>query len=154
PRFEFGYRFDQGFGELLFSYRFLASDGRGTIPDFDAVGDGFARSRLSLNVFDFDYANHEPALGPKWDMLWRVGVRLADVFFDDRALGGFVEQRTTNQFIGAGPHAGLDLWYHFNVPGLALFTRVEGALVIGQVSQAFEETFFFDDGSALGAASR
>lgn len=153
PHFELGYRLADGFGELLLSYRYLTSEGHADVVNFDTLGDGVLRSRLDLNVFDFDYASREIALGARWDMKWRVGVRLADVFFDSRAVGQFLGQRTSNHFIGAGPHAGLDLRYHFSLPGLALFARLEGALPIGRIHQGFEETFVFDDGSASGSAT-
>src|SRR5205823_2227184 len=59
PRFEVGYRFGQGCGELLVSYRFLATDGRATLADFDFFGGGFLKSRLDLHVIDLDYASEE-----------------------------------------------------------------------------------------------
>src|SRR5438876_534657 len=83
-----------------------------------AADDGFLKGRLSLNVVAFDYASPAIALGTRWDLTWRVGVRLADVYFDSHVFGEFVDQRTSSHFVGAGPHAGIDLWYHFNLPGL------------------------------------
>jgi hypothetical protein len=156
PRFELGYRMAEGCGEFALSYRYLASDGRGDLPQFDQFADnpdGFLRSRLSLDVFDFDYGGPEISLGRNVDLKWRAGVRLADVFFDSRAFGDVTEQRSSNQFIGAGPHAAIDVWYHFHQFGLGVFARVEGALPIGRVRQGFEETFVFNDGSAFGSAT-
>jgi hypothetical protein len=152
PRFDLGYRLPEGLGEFLLSYRFLVSEGAGVISDYDFLGDGALTSRLDLNAFDLDYACSAVPLGP-WDMKWRVGARLANIYFDSRAQGGFLGQRTSNHFIGAGPHVGLDLWRHLDLAGLGLFARVEGALAIGRVRQGFEETFLFDDGSMLGNAA-
>jgi hypothetical protein len=62
-------------------------------------------------------------------------------------------QHVSNHFIGAGPHAGLDAWYHCDVPGLGVFARVDGALPIGSVHQSFEESFADVTGSVLGSAA-
>jgi hypothetical protein len=154
PRFELGYRFPEGVGELLVSYRFLATEGSDTLSAFDLDGsEGFLKSRLNLDVVDIDYASCECSLYAHWTMKWRVGVRIADVFFSSRADGLFIEQRTSNNFVGAGPHVGLDLWRSLSIPGLALFGRIEGAGVIGEIHQSFEEKFFLDDGRLVGGAT-
>jgi hypothetical protein len=153
PRFELGYRFADDCGAVLVSYRTLSTDGRADLLNFDAQGDGFLRSRLDMDVFDFDYATPTFSPARNVDVRARVGVRLADVFFDSQAVGQVLEQRVSNHFIGAGPHAGLDLWYHCAVPGLALFVRADGALPIGRVRQGFGETILFDDGSVIGSAA-
>ena len=123
------------------------------MPGFDLDGsDGFLKSRLELNVIDFDYASREYSLD-RWDMKWKVGVRLADVFFDSRAEGVFIEERTSNNFFGAGPHVGLDLWRPLNSPGLAFFTRIEGASVVGRIRQEFEAAGTASDGSILSGST-
>jgi Legionella pneumophila major outer membrane protein precursor len=154
PRVELGYRFEQGLGEVLFSYRFLETEGHQDLPGFDLDGsDGFLRSRLSLNVIDLDYASREYSLGPCWDMKWKAGVRLANVFFDSQAVGFFQEQRTANHFFGAGPHVGLDLWRSLGYSGLALFGRIEGAVPVGQIRQSFEQVIAPDDNTLIGGAT-
>jgi hypothetical protein len=154
PRFELGYRFPEGCGEILLSYRFLVTDGSETLAGLDLDGgDVLLRSRLNLNVVDLDYGSREYSLLPHWDMKWRAGVRFATVFFDSGIFGQFLEQKTSNNFYGAGPHIGLDLWRSFAVPGLALFARVDGAAVIGQLHQSFEEIFVNQDGSLIGGAT-
>ena len=155
PRLEVGYRFPEGCGEVLASYRLLSSEGTDTIPNFDLDGGaGFLRSRLSANVLDLDYSSREFSLAPRWDMKWKAGVRLADIFFDSRAEGFFLEERTSNLFYGAGPHLGLDLWRQIeDVPGLGLFLRLEGATVIGQIRQSFEQTLVTQDGGLAGGAA-
>ena len=80
----------------------------------------------------------EFSLDPHWDMKWRAGVRLANAYFESLALGFFREERTSNHFFGAGPHVALDLWRSLPTEGLGLFLRLEGASVIGQISQGFE----------------
>jgi hypothetical protein len=156
PRFELGYRMAEGCGEFALSYRTLSSEGHADLPNADLLADNpdaLLKSRLSLDVFDFDYGGPEINIGRYIDLKWRIGVRLADVFFDSRAAGEVTEQRSSNHFIGAGPHAGLDVWYHFNQFGLGVFARVEGALPVGRVRQSFEETFAFNDGSTFGSAA-
>jgi hypothetical protein len=140
PRFEAGYRFGQGFGEVLLSYRFLTTDGSATLAGFD--GDGaLLHSRLNLNVADLDYGSREFSLGPQVDMKWRVGVRVANLFFDSRAVGPFLEERTSDSFIGAGPHAVLDLgWRSPDMPEFALYSRLEGAVGLGKIRENFEQT--------------
>lgn len=163
PRFELGYRLPDELGELLVSYRFLVTEGcaRGFRDFVGLHARATLHSRLDLNVIDLDYAHREPSLGPDWDMKWKIGVRLANVFFDSRSQvrysspaipDEFIEgARTSNYFFGAGPHVGLDLSRRLGATGLALYGRAEAALVVGRINQSFENTFAFD-GFALGGA--
>lgn len=155
PRFELGYRLPQGFGEIVAAYHFLVTDGYGVLPAWDLNGsDGYLKSHVNLNVFDLDYGSREFALDPHWDMKWRVGARLGSVYFDSQAVGFFREQRTTNSFLGAGPHVGLDLWRRLDVPGLGLFARAEGAALVGRVRQSFGQSVLLDEFTLLGGAVR
>jgi hypothetical protein len=137
PRFEVGYRFGQGFGEVLLSYRFLTTDGSDTLSGFDVSG-GALRSRLNLNAADLDYGSREFSLGCQCDMKWRIGLRLANIFFDSRAQGVFLEERTSDSFTGLGPHAALELGWHPTTPEFGLYSRLEGALAIGEIRENFE----------------
>ena len=141
PRIELGYRFGQATGELLVSFRFLASTGSTTTPAFDDLGNpGALHSRLSMHVIDLDYASQENSLLPGFDMKWRVGVRIASLFFDSVETSPLLERHVSNRFVGAGPHVVLDLWRPLLNRRVGLFCRVEGASVLGQVEQQFEET--------------
>jgi len=154
PRIEVGYRFCEGWGEFLGSYRLLTTEGTQVLPGFDLDGsDGVNHSRLSMNVFDFDYGSREYSLDPHWDLKWRIGARLATVFFDSRAEAFFLEQKTSNHFIGAGPHVGLDLSRSFDCPGVGIFARIDGAALVGRVSQGFEEIVTDEDGNPTGTAA-
>jgi hypothetical protein len=153
PLFEGGYRLPDGWGEILLSYRFLQSQGRGTLPNFDVLGPGDLNSRLDLDVIDLDYGSREYPVAPAWALKWYAGARVTDLFFDSRAQGLFVGQRTSNQFVGAGPHGALEVRRRFAIPGLEFFARLDGAVVIGRIRQGFEETFTFADGSVLGTAA-
>lgn len=154
PRFELGYRLTEGAGAFLTSYYFLATRGSAVVTGFDPFGDAALDSNLYAHVFDFDYANDEYALGPLWDMRWKIGGRLSNVYFDSQIVGPFVEQRTTNFFLGGGPHAGLDLARRFPRSGLTLVGRVEAAGNIGRLTQSFEETFTIDGAPVAGGATR
>jgi hypothetical protein len=140
PRFEFGYRFGEGSGELLVSYRFLTTSGSQTTFDFGVLGNtGLLRSQFSMNVIDVDYACKEVALTPWADMKWRVGVRTANLFLDSAETSPFLQQHESNYFLGAGPHVALDLW----IPAEArfgFFFKVDGAGVFGRAQQDFAET--------------
>ncbi len=151
-RVELGYRFPEGFGEVLLSYRSLVSDGFGWMANFDALGDSaWRRSRLNLNEVALDYASREYSLGPCWDMKWKAGVRLASVFFDARAVAPVLARRNSNDYLGAGPELGLDLWRRLGLSGWAWFGRLEGAALLGKIKQGFNEEVI-RDGTLVGGA--
>jgi hypothetical protein len=141
PRFELGYRCGEGFGEFLLSYRFLSTSGSATTSGFDLAGNpGALHSRLAFNVIDLDYANQEVSLRPWFDMKWRFGVRLANLYFDSEATSTLLHQHETNYFFGAGPHAALELWHPVAKSRFGLFGKLDAASVMGKVQQGFEET--------------
>ncbi|MFN4259764.1 MAG: Lpg1974 family pore-forming outer membrane protein [Gemmataceae bacterium] len=154
PQVEVGYRFAQGCGEVLLTYRSLVSEGHQTIPLYDFFGPGSLRSRLNANIIDLDYGSREWALGPAWDMHWRIGVRLADIFYDSRAQGALRGERVANHYFGVGPHVGLELGYRCCPRwGLTWFSRFEGAVLVGRIGQEFEATFWHFDTPLLGGAT-
>ena len=149
PRLDLGYHLPDRCGDIVFSYRLLLSEAQATIIDYDYLGDGWMRNHLDLQVFDLDYASPDLVLNSRWGMKGRVGVRLTNLFFDSQAVGDALEQRITDHFIGAGPHMGLDFWRQFDTPGLSLFVRLDGGVVIGRVHQAYDESWaLLDLGSA------
>jgi hypothetical protein len=152
PRIELGYRFGEGLGQFVVSYRSLESEGNGLIQGFDLDGStGFVRSRLNVNVLDVDFVSHEYALGPCWGARWKVGTRLASVYFDSLALGPFTEQRTSNDFRGIGPHFGLDVRRTLTSCGLDWFGRLETAALFGDIEQHFEQAMETDETLQGGA---
>jgi hypothetical protein len=146
PRVTVGYRLPAGFGEFSLGYRFLATEGTSS-----AVGlDGLAtlKSRLDLNLIDLDYTSREFSLWPHWDMTWWFGIRLAYVYFDSRedepftaavAGSGVFERRTSNSYVGAGPHLGLGLERPLGDLDFALVGRVDGWISLGRIRQGFFE---------------
>jgi hypothetical protein len=155
PRIEIGYRLADNWGALAASYRAVVAQGHRTIDDFDPAGPGFETSRLNMNVVDLDYLSpaYDPA--PFWAFSWRAGVRIAAIYFDHRVQGEIGELSASNNFIGAGPHFGLELGRTLDlIPGLALNAKIDGAVVIGGITQSFDETILIPGGPAVGGASR
>lgn len=154
PRFEVGYQLPDAQGEFAFGYRFLATEGDFAIPPTPFNETAYLRSRLDFNVFDFDYATHDLALGPHWDLKWRVGVRLLTTYFDSELSDSAFRLRSTNHFVGAGPRGGIDLsrWLYWN--NLALFGRLEGAIPIGRIAQTFDEQIDLAPAVLAGGATR
>src|SRR5262249_2620650 len=147
PRFEFGCRLDDGWGDLLLGYRFLSTEGSRGEPSSPVPAT--TSGRLDFHTLDLCYAAQEFALGPCWDMRWRTGVRGTVLYYDARLdlhvpapdPGTLVAQRGVNYFWGIGPLVGLDLSYKTAIPGLALFVRLQGALNFGRIDQTGTERF-------------
>jgi hypothetical protein len=154
PKFNLGYRFAEGLGSVDVSYRFVVSDGTEILQGFDLDGsDAPLKSRLDMNIVDIDYVSREISLGHVCDLQWRVGARLASVFFDSQAEGFFLAQQTSNSFFGAGPHVGLDLGHRLGNSEFGLFGRIDTSVPIGQVRQSFSEVFVTSDGTVVGGAT-
>ena len=136
PTFEAGYRLGESLGLVAASYSFLNSDGNGTV---NAGGVDYAvRTRASVNTFDLDYGTTPYEFAPRYTYSWRLGGRVSDVSFDSQASADQVYQKARSDFFGAGPHARLDLERRIvTIPGLSLFGRLDGAVLIGQVKQDF-----------------
>jgi hypothetical protein len=137
PRFEVGYRLPDALGFFAFNYRFLSADGSEMLSN--RSGDFLLQSRLDLNVFDFDYGVAPIRFAPRWVLLPRVGLRMADVFFDSRLTGDGLSQQIGNNYFGAGPHVRAEVQRHLFIPGLALFGQIDGAFLVGQIRQHFRE---------------
>src|SRR5262249_52938909 len=60
--------------------------------------------------------------------------------------------RASNHFLGAGPHVSLEVWRHLGCSPLAVYVKVEGSGMLGQIGQNFEEVFTVP-GMEVGAAS-
>jgi hypothetical protein len=131
PTFEIGYRLPEG-GAFALSYRFLVAEGTGTVEDASV------RTRLNMQVFDLDYVFAPIEIAPRYELTARLGGRLADVFFDSRAVNATTLGQSSNDFFGAGVHGRLELERRIVlVPGLGVFGRVDGSVLIGQGRQRF-----------------
>jgi hypothetical protein len=154
PSFELGYRLPENLGELSVTYRFLVAEGSTDIPAFAGTtlfpvgpNDLFVKSRLTFNVVDLDYASARIYPGPNWNLKWRLGARIASIFFDSRQLNDVVFQRASNYFFGAGGHFGLDVERRLGQSGLALYGRADGAVVVGRTRQTFDDSITNLDGT-------
>jgi hypothetical protein len=163
PRFEVGYRLPSGFGEFALAYRFFSSQGTSVFPAVDAPAD--VQSRLAVSMVDLDYVSREYSLWSRWDMKWRAGLRIVSIYFDSRADepfdlaaagSGVFEQRTSNSFVGFGPHVGLELARRFEQSGLALVGRIDGGGQLGRIRHGFFEvsTTAGPDGQLLTGETR
>ena len=146
PRFELGYLLPSGFGSFALAYRFLTTEGtQGTVG---ADGPASLHSRLELNEIDFDYVSREFSLWPLWEMQWRFGGRLTELFFDSRADepfaeaaagSGIFESHVANGYVGFGPHWGVQLVRQLDASGFSLVGAVDGACLLGRLRQGFFE---------------
>lgn len=140
PLFELGYRLPNSAGFFAASYRFLISEE--TAPralDREAVT---VRTRLNIHVVDLDYGVDPIEFAPRYTYSWRIGARIADVFFDNRVQREGLTQQASNKFFGAGPHARLDIERRIvPIPGLSLLGGIDGAMLIGQVRQRYREEY-------------
>ena len=108
------------------------------MPAFGPGGVNVA-SRLSVNTFDLDYGSWEPLTVLGVDMKWRVGVRTLLEYNDSQASNGTLAQTTSNYYLGGGPHAMVDFSRPIHGTGLALFARIEAAIVFGVLNQNYTE---------------
>jgi hypothetical protein len=139
PVFEAGYRLPDSAGLFAASYSFLFTDGTGKATN--SLGTFDVKTRAQVNWGDIDYGMEVIDAAPRWDVNWRIGVRLADVYFDSRATQPGLMQFASNEFFGAGPHARFDVERRIvPVPGLALFGRLDGVLYVGRIGQTYEAT--------------
>jgi hypothetical protein len=140
PTFEFGYRLPDSCGDLVFGYRFLVSEGRGNAET--PFGNAAVKSRLDINEFNLDYATATYSPLPRYDLKFRIGVRLATVYLDSQASEAVAFERASSYFVGAGPSARVDFERRFQeLPELGIFLRADGAVLIGQVRQKFSQSF-------------
>jgi hypothetical protein len=144
PRLRLGYRLGEGAGDLRLEWSMVASQGTDTLPQFDAAGAGFLRSRLNVQYASFTYGtseflNNAPHLNRTWGA--RFGLAAADVFFDSQANGQqILAQTASNDYAGVGPT--LLLWAYKPIfqSRINLYGQLDGTGLIGWTRQHFSET--------------
>jgi hypothetical protein len=151
-RVEIGYHLAENCGAVSVTYRSIVSSGSENIFGFDPLGDGFLHTRLNANIVDLDYISPRLAVAPLWEVDWRAGVRIAAIYYDSRATGMILGERTSNNFIGAGPHFGAEALRALPLPGLSVLGSLDLGFVIGGVNQNYEQTFLLADGTSTGGA--
>ncbi len=147
PWFDVGYRLPRSLGLVSVNYRFFNSEGSQTT----FLGDqSFAlRSRLNENFINLDYGTTPYQFLPRWDFWWRAGVQLAGVFLDSHIQNSALEQSSSSNFRGAGPHARLEIDRRLDfLAGLSLYARFDGAAPLGRINQNFTERLTPPDGFA------
>jgi hypothetical protein len=153
PKVEVGYYLADNWGILSASYCSVVSHGTDTLVGFDPGGFADLRTRLNANIVDLDYRGPTLCLAPRWALDWRAGLRIAAIYYDSRAAGFVLQERTSNNFIGAGPHAGADLTWALDIPGLAVFGGLDLGVVFAGTDQNYEQIIVFPDGTRLGGAN-
>lgn len=157
PKVYVGYRRENGLGEFLLGYRFIDTDGKGTIANFDAAGAGQLSSKLQAHVIDLDYGWTDVADGLPWYLPQIVrrtfGLRAASVVFDSSAAGAqILEEREGNVFVGAGPRVNFDGTWPTAIPSLAFIGGVDASAVIGFNYQRYGETALVGGNLVNGSA--
>jgi hypothetical protein len=156
PRFEVGYRFPKGFGEVRLGYRLMNSQGSDTVV-VGELGPAAQTGRLSVQFVDLDYATREFSLPAGWELRPAVGVRYASGFLDSRVaflnpvtiqeqpfgVAPFTRltqyESVNNQWIGI--HGVLEVGRKLGLSGFTVFGRVEGSGLYARTRQIFTETF-------------
>ena len=91
PKIHVGYRFENGLGEFIASYRYLQADSSGTLANFDAAGAGQLNTRTQAHVLDLVYAFSDRTEGLAWYFptvrRYGLGLRVASWVFDTTATG-------------------------------------------------------------------
>ena len=148
PFVRVGYRLANGAGDVRLDWRMVASQGNGTLADFDAAGTGLLQSRLNVQYARLTYGTSEfspdvPTINRTWSA--RFGVAAADVFFDSQARGQQVLfQKASNNFAGVGPTLAFLFWKPLTPWGLNLFGELNATGLIGFTRQHFGETIVVD----------
>ena len=153
PRIEIGYVLPDSLGEFVLGYRLYVTDGTGVLPsDF---GDFAVKSRLSMNVVDFDYSSARYSPAPRWDMRWTIGARLATVYYDTAIDNGYFAQSQSNYFYGAGPHAAGEIERQLGIlPSFGFFVKGDASVLVGQITQNFNEEFVDNNGNIVSGSSQ
>jgi hypothetical protein len=144
PRIFVGYRSENGLGEYIASYRYMQSQGNGSLPNFDVAGTGQLSSRLQVHVLDLDYAFTDRLDGLPWifpKIVRRsMGMRTTSAIFDSTANGGqILEENAGSVFIGAGPRVNFEgTWTTWN-PAVAFFAGTDVSGILGFNYQRFGE---------------
>lgn len=140
PTFEMGYRLPENRGAFLGTYRFLNAEGTGSVPALGGLPDFAVKSRLSVQSFGLDYASAADEFAPRYTFTWRIGARVDEVYFDSRASNGALTYQASNYFFGGGPHARAELERRLTyVPGLSVFGRLDGSVLVGYVQQRYRD---------------
>jgi Legionella pneumophila major outer membrane protein precursor len=147
PKVELGWHLPECGGDFVLSYRYIATDGTGLIAN--PAGDFNIKSELNVNLFDLDYVSPPDEFAPGWDVRYRLGARVAAAFYETTASGATRIDQASNNFIGVGPHGGLEFRWVTPLTAFSLFARADGTILVGQVTQKYYETIDQDPNSPM-----
>jgi len=152
PKIELGYVLPDNLGEFVLGYRIYTSEGNGMVYGSD-FGDFAIKSRLTMNVIDFDYNTARYSPSPRWDMKWTIGARIATVYYDTSIGNDYLYQSSSNNFYGAGPHAAGEIERQLGVlPSLGFFVKGDASVLVGQVRQNFDESYVDANGNVVNGS--
>jgi hypothetical protein len=176
PRVELGYRFEQGLGEIRAGFQMLSNDGSSTVLGIDPGGAASLSTRLRMDIADLAYAStiewrpfpvacpspllmipgrlglnrypeNESTAQPAF-VRWTFGARAANVFFDNRLTGPTLQERSMNNFSGAGIFARFELTKAMPWNPLGIYLKGEATGLLGKTTQSFAGTMAGGSGSA------
>jgi|GEM_PF-3208103 len=157
PKIFVGYRRENGLGEMIASYRFVQSEGSGTIANFDAAGTGQLNSRLTAHVVDLEYGFTDPVEAYQAWYLPRVvrrtaGIRFASAVFDTAAAGSqILQERSGDVFVGAGPRVNFEGTWPTRIPTVSFMGGADVSGVVGFNYQRFGEQALVGGGLVSGS---
>ena len=135
-KIELGYRLPDTLGAFAMSWRNFNAEGNGDEPYL--LGSAPVKTRLTVNLGDFDYLSAPFIFSPRFDAQYRIGARIAGVYFDTAQQNELFAQHESNYMFGGGPHFYLEGSHRFvRVPGLSAFAGLDTAVILGQVTQRF-----------------
>jgi hypothetical protein len=141
PNLTLGYRWEQG-NALLVNYRYLASEGQSSAAADPVFGPESIRNRLDSNWIDLTYLFREHGPWYGFRLQWEVGVRMAYLFYDLKTSMPTSIEQESESFFGAGPHGGMNLSWSVGSTGLAIFGRLDLAVLIGRTDDTTTGVFF------------
>lgn len=134
PHLELGYRLGDGLGGFSASWRMFACDGYGTTTAEGILFD--VKSRVNVQQGDFDYI--APLFQPfqHWDVHYRLGGRILNVYTDSTQQNSLFSFQESNNMFGGGPHGYIEGSRRVvRIPGLAAFAGLDTAVIVGNINQ-------------------
>jgi Legionella pneumophila major outer membrane protein precursor len=152
PKLELGWHLPEKAGDVILSYRLLASEGTGSITSGPDTID--IKSRLNVNLFDLDYLGPPEEFAPRWYLLWSLGARVAAAYYDSTATGASLTTQESNNFVGVGPKGALEIQWQTPLLAFTIYGRADASVMIGQITQKYYETVDGDPNNPLSGSIR
>ncbi len=157
PYFEVGYRFAQGHPYLAFYYRFLDCKGQQDLTNSAGVPYSLTSDyRVNLFGLDFGGGTAPPPTdlvraASQWAFGWRIGVQGVNIAVNSQVQRDSYTASVDNNFWAGGVHGRLELEHRFKfAPGLSIFGRVDGSLLVGEGTRSSQVVFPDASGALQG----